>query len=117
MRLVVGSNWLASILASGQSQSTSVLPNLSPKSSPMFCDAPLKYCDATSIVISSSCQQLRTGRFDLCGTGTGEKPFRIHAIAASRGVISIRTWCAETASRGNRAHLGTFLGIYGLVVR
>src|SRR5262249_7034284 len=60
---------------------------LSPSNSPMFWAAPLKYWDATSTVISSRSQPLRTGRLDRCGMGTGEKPCPIHAIAASSGVI------------------------------
>jgi hypothetical protein len=39
----------------------------------MFWNAPLKYRGATSAVISSRSHPLRMGRFDRCGTGTGEK--------------------------------------------
>ena len=55
----------------------------------MFCAAPSKYRAALSTVISSRSQPVRTGRLERCGTGTEEKPFRIHAIAASSGVILV----------------------------
>ena len=73
--LVTGSSRRADAMASGESQSTPALPYLSPKCSPMFCALPLKYCGAASIVISSRSQPWRMGRFDRCGTGTGENPF------------------------------------------
>ncbi len=75
IRPVSGSIARAAVMASGQSQSTSVLPYLSPRSSPMFCGLPLKYRGAKSMAISSRSHPWRTVRFDRYGTGTGENPF------------------------------------------
>jgi hypothetical protein len=63
----------------------------------MFCAVPLKYWDATSNVSSSRSRPLRTGRLDRCGTGTGEKPCRIHASEASKGVILVKIWREKKA--------------------
>ena len=88
MSPVSGSSSRAAVIASGQSQSTSALPNLSPSNTPMFWEGLLKYRCAESAVISSRCQASRTGLLDRHGMGTGEKPLLIHASAVSTGVIS-----------------------------
>ena len=67
----------------------SVHPYLSPNSTPMFWVELLKYCEAVSIVISSRCQSLRTGFLDRGGTGIGENPLPIQAVAASSGFMSV----------------------------
>jgi hypothetical protein len=69
----------------------------------MFWDVPLKYSDADSRLISNLCHPSRMGPFDRVGTGTGEKPLPIHAIAASSGVTTPRAWSAagHASSRGS----------------
>src|SRR5438874_1621418 len=99
-------------MACGQSQSTSALPNLSPRSNPIFCAAPLKYWDTTSSVIWSPCQLWRTGRLDRYGTGTGEKPSRIHPIAASSGVMLVKLEQKSTAVARASSHISDLYRLF-----